>query len=522
MSYSKSLGRFDIGAQAGTEMFSHNTKINYDRYYGYDPQSLVFYSGMDLKALTIDGVNTFHPALGRQKLSYNPSNSEVDNRYFSTFATADVSLDGKYTVFGSIRKDKTNLYGQSSKYRDQPTWSVGGRWQLSEEAFFNVNHIDALSLKGSYGLSGNINKSTSPYLIANPSIDYYTGLRVLGISNPENPLLGWEKVYSTNAGFDLSMFRNRLNVSFEYYNKLTKDALGQSITDPTLGFGSIFTNSASIKNYGFDMTIGGDIVRTRSVIYNTSLNLSLNRNKVVAVNAGAPTTVGIMGNMPIVGQPIDYMWAFEYAGLDRFGDAQFKNADGEILNQNAYNNIGIDDIKMVGTASPQLYGGWSHNVGWNGFTLDVLLTYQFGSKFRAPSNTSTSGFTSEQKISEYYNNTWRKLGDESVAGMAPKVQFKDMNNKSHTIYLYGDERIERGDYIRLKSVGLTYDFKRLIKSNVLKGLNARFSVENVGRWVANSGGWDPESVTYRPTAGSPISYTGNLPTFYTFTLNLTL
>lgn len=522
LSYTKHFDKFLLNAQAGTEVFAKRSYSNYDRYYGYDPQGLVFDYGMDLNALIVEGVNTFHPAFGRQKLAYSPYHSEVDNRYFSTFATADFTYNNKYTAFGSIRMDKTNLYGQSAEYRNQPTWSIGGRWALSRESFFKVKHIDDFAIKGSYGLSGNINKDTSPYLIASPSLDYYTGLHMLSIGNPENPLLGWEKVYSTNIGVDVAMFDYRLNIGAEFYNKLTEDALGSVITDPTIGFGNVFMNSASIKNYGVDLNISGDIIRKKTILYNSTLNMSFNRNKVTKVNSGDVSTISILGNSPIVGQPIDYIWAFEYAGLDRSGDAQFYNAEGEIMSQSDYNSLTVEDLKIVGTASPKIYGGWMNNVSWNNFTLDFLISYQFGAKFRAPSNTSPYGFSSATKISEYYNNTWEKLGDENIPGIAPRVSFVDSNNQSQNIFLYSDQRVESADFIKLKAVGLTYNFKHLIKSKTLSDFNARVSVENVCNWFANSGGWDPESVTYRPTSGSSISYTGKIPMFYTLTINLTL
>lgn len=79
-------------------------------------------------------------------------------------------------LFGSVRYDKTNLYGRSGKYRDQPTWSIGGKWNVSSESFFEVPVINQLGIKLSYGLSGNIDKSTSPYLIAENTRDVRTGL----------------------------------------------------------------------------------------------------------------------------------------------------------------------------------------------------------------------------------------------------------------------------------------------------------------------------------------------------------
>jgi len=175
---------------AGCELFGIRTKTNYDQYYGYDPQGMTFNYVMDYNTLCTTGVQGFDPSEGLTTITYNPYHKDAEDRYFSTFATASGTYNDRYTVFGSIRYDKTNLYGRSGKYRDQPTWSVGAKWDISKEAFFKASWVDMLALKASYGLSGNIDKSTSPYLIAASGMDMFSGAQCLIIQNPENLQLG--------------------------------------------------------------------------------------------------------------------------------------------------------------------------------------------------------------------------------------------------------------------------------------------------------------------------------------------
>ena len=125
----------------GCEMFAIRTQMETDTFYGYDPQGLTFNTTMNFKDLVTTGVTGFSPSAGRQKLSYNPQHGDAEDRYFSTFFTGNVSYADRYVLFGSVRYDKTNLYGRSGKYRDQPTWSIGGKWNVSSESFFEVGVI---------------------------------------------------------------------------------------------------------------------------------------------------------------------------------------------------------------------------------------------------------------------------------------------------------------------------------------------------------------------------------------------
>lgn len=517
ISYQADFDKFSINAQGGTEIFALRQFVNYDRYYGYDAQGMSYDYTMNFEDLINVGVPGYaytYPV----KLSYSPYQTDVEDRYFSTFATADISFDSRYTLFGSIRYDKTNLFGQSAEYRDQPTWSIGGRWSVVQEKFFKSNVISNLGLKASYGLSGNVDKTTSPYLIASMKNDTYGNyLNYYDVANPANPLLGWEKVYTFNFGVDVSMFSNRLNVSIDGYNRYTKDALGDNIVDATVGFESIKMNSASILNRGFDLSINGDIVRNKVIAWNSNINLSYNYNEVTDINSGDPSISTITSNQPLIGQPIDYVWAYNFAGLDENGDTQIYTDSGDVISHTSYNNLTIDDLLFLGSYSPKVFGGWSNNITWNGFNLDFLVTYQFGSKLRMPSN--ENGYpTIDGRISNYYAGTWK---EDNTSAQAPRYDFVDANSRSGDIYKYSQEYVESGDYIRLKSIGLAYNFKKILSLDMVKELSLKFSAENIVKWVSNSKGLDPEMVSRSSAFRQQISYYGDLPKYYNFTLNVT-
>ncbi|MBR5349838.1 MAG: TonB-dependent receptor, partial [Prevotella sp.] len=514
LNYGYHNNAWDISALAGMEMFSIHTRTESDTFYGFDPQGMTYSTYMNMELLCSTGVIGYSPAARYQTLSYNPRQSDKEDRYFSTFATASSTYLDRYTVFASVRLDKTNLYGRSSQYRDQPTWSVGGRWEISKESFFHAPNIDRLAFKASYGLSGNVDKSTSPYLIAANSRDMFTGQKVLVIQNPENPELGWEKVYTFNIGFDLNMFKNRLNLSAEFYNRNTKDALGMSLLDPTSGWASIKKNVASLVNRGIDLSLNVIPVKTHDFMWSSTLNWSYNYNKVTDVSRSAVTVQSLNQGDPINGKPVDYVFAYKSAPLSSEGNVQIINAAGDILSDQAANSFGLEDYLFVGRKSPKFFGAWINSIAYKNLTLDIMFSYKMGHKMHMPAFSNVDLTTRAYKD---YDQRWRKPGDEANTKI-PRSTYGANGGVGIVVGENLDWKIEDADIIRLKSVALTYDFTSMLKNSFLSMLKAKLSIENPFFWAANSDHLDSDRMGWNG-AGS-TAYLGDAPTYYTFTLNI--
>ena len=508
LNYNFNNDLWSASAMIGCEMFAIRTQMETDTFYGYDPQGLTFNTTMNFKDLVTTGVTGFSPSAGRQKLSYNPQHGDAEDRYFSTFFTGNVSYADRYVLFGSVRYDKTNLYGRSGKYRDQPTWSIGGKWNVSSESFFEVPVINQLGIKLSYGLSGNIDKSTSPYLIAENTRDVRTGLPVLNIRNPENKELGWEKVYTFNAGVNLGLFDDRLNLTVDYYNRKTEDALGFSMMDPTSGWSSVKKNTASLFNRGVDLSVGGYPVSTKEVRWNTSLTFSYNYNEVTKVNSGVTTPQSVLSGNPVEGKPVDYLFYYRAGKLTAEGAPTILDNAGHELAWNS--SVQVEDMRF-GRKSPQIFGAWSNTVSCKGFDLSMMFTYKMKYEVRMP---SVAGSYGSYKT---FDQRWRKPGDEENTWV-PKPLHGSFNYTFQNVVDGSDKQLEKGNMIRLKSVGLAYDFKRLVKTDVLSALSLKFSVENPWFWASNRDGLDVDRL-YEST-NSTVFYSGKQPTYYTFTLNV--
>ena len=279
--------KHDLTVIAGTE--ARRSKIEYSNntLYNYDPAMLSF-ELVDAKMLSnltgklISG-NYFYPS----NMTYL---KELTNSFLSFYGNAGYTYEDKYTATGSLRWDRSNLWGTNSKYQNKPIWSVGASWNVNKESFFNVSWVNMLKLRLSYGIGGNIAKLNAPYMTANYSQNTTVGGLQGNINSRPNPQLSWEKTTTTNIGADFSILQGRLNGSIEYYNKKGEDLLANTMGVPTEGWGysTYKINNGGMRNRGVEVTLNGDIIRTKDFTWNASLLYGYNKNKVTYVNVKAP------------------------------------------------------------------------------------------------------------------------------------------------------------------------------------------------------------------------------------------
>ena len=490
--YTKSLGDFDFSLSTGIEMSSFRIVGAKDYYYGYNPQTLTNVQ-VNMANLNI-GVPGYEGSGKLASLYDKNSRTDVEDRYASFFALANVTYKKRYDLFGSYRLDKTNLFGRSPEYRDNPSYSVGAKWTLSSEEFFDVEKISRLAIKGSYGVSGNIDKSTSPYLIGNESTDYWTGVPSLTFRYPENPLLSWEKSFVWNIGLEFGLFNDRLTGSIEYYNKKSKDVLSTEQVDYTSGWGGFFysnvlKNSASILNKGIDVSVNGLVV-DKTIKYNTGLTLSYNHNNVVSIKRATPSVNDLSGTTPMKGQPADYVYAFRNAGLDEKGEPMVYNHAGEKLIWSDLGSLTLDDVEFVGRSIAPVYGAWTNNLRYKDLFLDFMFTFKLGHKIRLPytaySKAATTGF-----VHESIADRWRNPGDENRTWI-PKISDNPYESSlRQQATQSSDKLIADGAIIRLRSLNIGYNLKSLMgKNSFIKDLTIKASAENLFYW--SKSGYDTD------------------------------
>ena len=345
----------------------------------------------------------------------NPSNTYATSyknqaRLISFFGRGVVNLNDRYNVTATVRRDGSSKFGSNNKWGVFP--SVAAGWNISNESFFpKSNVITYLKLRAGWGQTGNsegINPYSSTQLYGQKGT-YYDGsigdfLPGYGITQNANPDLKWEVLGQTNIGLDFQMFNNRFSGTIEYYNKLTKDAL-YNINVPADGVNyfanTILANIGSIRNTGFELSFGGDIIRKGGFNWNARLVGSYNKNKVESLSNdkfnvgqvrfnpfGGRGLSDVYASYLIVGRPLG-----EFNNIPTFTGSY--SADGQPLLKPGKGDTPVTDYSSSDAAAGVAAGGTPINQGnpqpffnlalnnsfrYGNFDLSLQLRGVFGNK----------------------------------------------------------------------------------------------------------------------------------------------
>ncbi len=494
ISYNNAFKDFEYRAMVGNEIYSLEGNQYSNWLWGFDPD-LLTYQSVDLASLQ-SGVYGYNGRI--QTLDedvYSTSYVERLERYVSWFGTANISYSNKYDLFGSIRLDQTNLLTNASKFRNNPSWSVGAKWNISKENFLHSSWIDNLSLRVSYGLTGNIDKRTGPDIVGQASSDYnIPNLNYIMITNPANPSLGWEKTYSWNIGIDYMFFNGRLSGAFDFYHKRSKGLLADVDVDPTIGWSKFFKNSATVCNTGFDWAIHGRILTDTPVKWDVTLNLSYNKNKVTEMNY-TPSRKGACKGNPMQGYPIGSIVVHRYGGLDEFGEPTFmKKGDDTKYHYSELNSLELEDLEYMGSSNPPVFGSFSSLLRYREFSLSFMITYRFGSKLRlpAPKNTTTGMY------SEWFGEEYRWIDGADNANKWVPSQYTESpwspKNRDECL-LFSDQMVDSGDAIYFKSLKFMYDATKILNKIGIKGGSISIGGEDLCFWAKNKYNLDPDQIS---------------------------
>ncbi|WP_157961171.1 SusC/RagA family TonB-linked outer membrane protein [Lutibacter citreus] len=480
--------------------------------YGYDPQSLSSVNVAFGERVLVT------PATGTRSINNPNTVSEDEDRYISSYANVGYTYNNKYTFTSSIRLDDTNLFGASNNYRKVPLYSFGGKWDLHKENFMNnASNVDRLSLRVSYGVNGNSDNSTSPFLQATVSRGYPADILFAFISDVKNPGLRLEKVYVTNLGVDFGLFNGIVNGGIEYYIRKSEDLLAPVSFPSVYGFNSAIINAGKMENKGFDFNANVKVLDKSAFKYNTTLNFSYNKNEVTEVDVPEQTIDTYLNSQPLNNKPLRYIYSYQFAGLDANGDPLTIDENGQLIDVNGQTEVnGIkEDARIVnpealvygGTTTPKYYGAWINNISYKNFYLRSLITYKLGHVFR---NTDILVYNRNQyidaNIHKDFENRWQNPGDENTT-IIPRIPTTSGDATiGYSTYANGNQFIDSASHIRFKEVVLGYNFdSKLLKQIGLNNLSISAQARNLGLINFNKWDKDPESLV--------------LPTNPTYTLN---
>jgi len=414
------------------------------------------------------------------------------NALASWFGNAEYSYDNKYYVSGSLRFDGSSRFGSNNRWGT--FYSVGAKYRLSAEEFMKntSSWLSNLTLRASYGTSGNSEVGSS-WAASQDLFGFgynYAGIPGSGHDQFGNDDLKWERTAKFNIGFDATLL-NRFNIEFDYYNHRTKDMVFAVPTSFVTGLGSYYKNIGELENKGFELTLGAKILESQDFSWNAQLTLSHNKNKVIKLSTDAP----IEGtyNITEAGRPIYQFKMKEYAGVDpETGEAQwYLNAEGDEVTKN-YNKAAK---RYLGDANPDVEGSFTNNLAWKGFDVSFQLNYSFGRKIYGNHlrYDEQIGNSFGENFSEYvYKNRWQKPGDVTdVPALNAEYILVGTTANGHSSRFLMD-----GNYVKLRNITLGYTLPSVItKKFYISRLRVYVQADNLYTWgCKNYRGFDPASV----------------------------
>ncbi|WP_207420357.1 SusC/RagA family TonB-linked outer membrane protein [Desertivirga brevis] len=462
------------------------------------------------------------------------NSSRTENFLMSYLGRLTYDYKSKYLFTASFRADGSSKFSPANKWSYFPSGAFA--WRLSNEKFMKgFNFINNAKLRTSIGVTGNNRVSDFAYLstVTFPISRYYTFNNAYFIGAIPTTLgnkdLRWETTLQTDAGIDLSLFKSKLNITVDYYNKRTYDLLLNAQLPSTTGYQNAFKNIGEVKNAGWEFELSTTNFNKKDFKWNTSFNISFNRNKVVELTQNQESMLTSIGwetgysNIPPyiakVGQPIAQFYGFKWLGNYQFNDFN-QNPDGsytlkpsvpdngtgrdkvqpgdiKYADINGDGTVNASDRMILGNPNPDFIGGLSNNFNYKGFDLNVFFQWSYGNEllnanrlvFEGSSRLSLNQYASyaDRWTPENQNNTYFR-----TKGFGPTA--------------YSSRIIEDGSYLRLKTVSLGYRIPaRLLKSINVSSLRVYASAQNLVTWT-NYSGLDPEVSTKRAALTPGFDY----------------
>ena len=503
VNYSETFGKHEIVALAGTEFRETLSAGTRTLMLGYDDQlqnaatQLVDFGtiGKMEKSPTYMRTDTggYYPA---QMNVYNPYIDgtmspimEQRHRYASAYANFTYTYDKRYNVFGSVRKDYADVYGLNVKLRGRPLWSAGVAWNATEEEFMKpIGWVNTLKLRLSYGVTGNIYQGATSYMTAkSDDLNKLTGLPYGYIESPANPNLKWEQTRTINAGLDFAFVDSRFRGTLDYYRKRGLDLFSYKTLDPTVGFTTMFVNSADMLNHGVELMLTADWFREQrrsDFGWSSTFTFAVNKNKITSVDNPALQAYQRFSNPSVVGYPTSALWSYEFAGISDADDSRghtmwyrgVDEATGEKKKSTSASGAGVDVLVYSGQTEPVVIAGLDNRFVWNGFSLSILMAYYGGHKMRAlVEDEIMSDNIDRRALSAYFANAWTPENKTLSPGIGRYSSKAYGSEPTHS-----DISVRDASFLKIRNIVLGYElpqkWARAIKAN---RINLQLQIDNL-------------------------------------------
>jgi TonB-linked SusC/RagA family outer membrane protein len=460
----------------------------------------------------------------------------LENATVSYFARIDYNYKTKYLLKLSVRRDGSSVFGPDTRFGTFPAASVG--WRVTEEPFMkNLPVLSELKLRVSYGLSGNnsINVSSGnaasnfyPYVgnVGGTNYSFYNNIVTgLAISTLGNPGLSWERNQQLDLGVDIGLLKNRITLTVDYYDRITKDLL-LSVNVPTLtGFSSAVKNIGRMSNKGFEFGVNSYNL-TGAFTWNTNANLSFNRNKVLALGpTGDPILSGSgVGetNITMIGQPIGSFYGYRQLGIfkdaadlhtnphdntTRPGDVKYEDVNGDGI-------IDAKDRTRIGNNQPDFIYGMTNTFSFKNVDLSIAIQGTQGGQILNLSRRFFDNLEGGGNNLTLALDRWRSPEDPGN-GKVPRANARTTGNNNAV----SSRWVEDGSYLRIQNISLGYRLPRAVTDRLkLQRVRIYASAQNLYTWSKYLN-YNPEVSNYEGPLTGGVDY-GSYPLSRTITFGI--
>lgn len=462
------------------------------------------------------------------------------------FGRINYNYKQKYLASITVRRDASSKFGEKVRWGTFPSYAIG--YTFTEEPFmeWTKGYLDYGKIRVSFGKSGRqfedpyvaygVLEAGNPFL-GNPTVIPYWQEGLI------NRNLTWEETRQWDAGLDMDFLDHRIGIVVDYYYRYTDKLLYlMSLPGNYSGYISQWQNAYGISNEGIEIMIKGDIIRRDDLVWNVSINLAKNWNKLEKSNNGKDTGSTVSyNNKNVIGKPLNGIYAYEDKGFyNSMSEIPFYYIDGRrvFLGSNSQfyipgdrvitdwdgngtikTEISQDDRIYVGSPLPKVQGGIVSSLTWKGFDLNLLFNYVLGRHILNAGNNASVGTTMgltgpnlTPVFADLENITfWQQPGDKT------DYPANRLETGLYNFSPYLSSNVEKVNYIKLKTITLGYTLPERIKRKIGFGARIFVSAENLFT-ITNYSGPDPESVD----VVTGIDDFGNYPLAKRMTLGLSL
>lgn len=385
-----------------------------------------------------------------------PTSNDARWTLLSYLGRINYAYKNTYLLTASIRSDGSSRFGEGSKWGYFP--SAAFAWRVINESFMKSQHLFSdLKFRASWGITGST--AVDPYQTLNTLTTYsavFGDSRYVGYApnntNLANPNLKWETTVQTDAGVDVSLFANRLSLSFDYYRKDTRDLLANIQLPTSAGYSNTLSNVGKIRNAGIELGLNGIIV-DGAVKWSMGVNFSKNKSKVIKLAGGSdvfgvviPQPLAVSVNLIREGLPVGVFYGYLEDGLDANGAIKYKDING-------VPGITSADRTVIGDPNPDFIYNLNSRATYKHFELNFSFQGVQGNDIFNVNKTAVANsfYWGENQLKDVYYNHWNPAKPDPTAKY-PKISAK-------TVFSASDRFVEDGSFLRLKNIQLAYNIQ---------------------------------------------------------------